>query len=154
MEIFKELSESEKSLLVESLQEVSVENGTAIVKQGDSGDAFYIIKTGSVRVEAVKDGKTTIIKEHLGPSDYFGEMALLKDETRMASVIASAPTVVMKLDRATFTSLLGANADILTREADRRKREVEKAQRAPILMKDLKLLSILGVGTFGRVKLV
>jgi len=64
--------------------------------------------------------------------------------------------VCMKLDRATFTSLLGANIgnDILTREADRRQRETEKAQRPPILMEHLQLSKILGVGTFGRVKLV
>jgi len=52
--------------------------------------------------------------------------------------------------------LLGENIghDILTREADRRQREIARAQRPPILMEDLKMFSILGVGTFGRVKLV
>jgi len=157
MELFKELTESEKATLVESLKEVEFGEGTPVIKQHDVGDAFYIIKTGAVKVEAAdSEGVVTVIKDHLGPSDYFGELALLKDEPRMATVTATAATVCMKLDRSTFTALLGANIgnDILTREAERRQRETEKAQRPPIVMKDLQLSKILGVGTFGRVKLV
>lgn len=60
----------------------------------------------------------------------------------------------MKLDRATFSSLLGSMNDILQRGMMRREREVAKAQRPKILMSDLLPMKILGVGTFGRVKLV
>ena len=157
MELFKELSESEKSTLVDALVEQPFESGEAIINQGEAGDAFYIIKSGGVRVEATnEENVTTVIKEHLGPSDYFGEMALMKDEPRMATVTATAHTICMKLDRATFQQLLGENIghDILAREAERRQREIDKAQRPAILMSDLKQLAILGVGTFGRVKLV
>ena len=103
------------------------------------------------------DGKAQIIKDRLGPSDYFGEMALLKDEPRMATVsrdgflvvlfrfcrfarmprpqvTATSVTICMKLDRTTFTSLLGENIghDILTREAERRKREVRSTTSARV----------------------
>jgi len=158
MELFKELSESEKATLVESLLEEKFENGSSIISQGEKGNAFYIIKAGGVRVSKTNDetGDVTIVKDHLGPSDYFGEMALLKDEPRMATVTATSNAICFKLDKKVFVSVLGENIgnDILTREADRRKREVERAQQAPILMEDLKQLAILGVGTFGRVKLV
>ena len=157
MELFKELSPSEKATLVDALVEEPFEQGTPIVKQGEQGNAFYIIKAGGVRVESTNaEGGTTLIREHLGPSDYFGERALLKDEPRMATVTATARTICMKLDRATFTTLLGANIgnDILQREADRREREIERMNRPAIHMADLKLMTILGVGTFGRVKLV
>ena len=60
----------------------------------------------------------------------------------------------MKLDRATFNSLLGSMNDILQRDMQRREREAAKAQRPKIQMHELKQLTILGVGTFGRVKLV
>mgnify|MGYP001179919512 CR=1 FL=1 len=151
MELFKELSPTERATLVENLVEVTYEKGDAIIKEGEKGDAFYIVKSGHVDVSSTKDGTVNKFAE-LGPSDYFGEMALMNDEPRKATVTASAHVVVMKLDKKTFKEL--APADMLTREAERRKREMEKAQRPPILMKDLKLLSILGVGTFGRVKLV
>ena len=51
------------------------------------------------------EGNETTIKDQLGPSDYFGEMALLKDEPRMASVKATSASVCFKLDRATFISV-------------------------------------------------
>jgi CRP-like cAMP-binding protein len=155
MEMFKELGESEKTLLIESLQEETFAFNEEVFAQGAAGDKFYIIKTGSVKVSAVdKAGKATVIKEKLGPSEYFGEMALLSNDKRMATVTATSPTVCMVLPRKTFRELLGEGHDIVAREAENRRREVERAQRPPILMSDLKQLAILGVGTFGRVKLV
>merc|ERR1711988_1284880 len=59
----------------------------------------------------------------------------------------------MKLDRKTFAQLLGGE-DILAREAMRRQAELDKASRPKIPMDKLHHLAILGVGTFGRVKLV
>lgn len=60
----------------------------------------------------------------------------------------------MKVDRQTFNALLGSMSDILQRDMHRREREAAKAQRPKIKMSELKLMTILGVGTFGRVKLV
>lgn len=60
----------------------------------------------------------------------------------------------MKVDRNTFNALLGSMSDILQRDMQRREREAAKAQRPKIKMNELKQLTILGVGTFGRVKLV
>ena len=109
MEIFKALTDNEKALLVDSLIEEKFENGAPIITQGAAGDSFYIIKAGSVKVtKADADGHEQLIKDKLGPSDYFGEMALLKDELRMASVTATSPTVCLKLDRKDFAQLLGA----------------------------------------------
>ena len=157
MEIFRELSDTEKGLLVDSLVEIPYKTTEPIITQGEVGDAFYIIKTGSVAVLRTNEaGEQQVVKDKLGPSDYFGEMAMMKEEPRMASVVATSPTVCMKLDKSTFQSLLGKDIgrDILKREADRRAAELERASRPKILMSELKQLSILGVGTFGRVKLV
>eukprot|EP00966_Prymnesium_polylepis_P256108 5915994-Prymnesium_polylepis.1 len=60
----------------------------------------------------------------------------------------------MKLDKSTFEGLLGSMNEILERDMVRREREAAKAQRPKIKMNELKQLTILGVGTFGRVKLV
>ena len=79
---FKELKEGEKSVLIESLVEESFDNATDIIRQGTQGDSFFIIKSGSVKVWKDVDGKKTIIKDSMGPSDYFGEMSLMNDEPR------------------------------------------------------------------------
>jgi len=72
----------------------------------------------------------------------------------MASVISTSTTTVMKLGRGTFQALLGPMDEIIRREAKRREQELVRAARPEVRMEDLKVLSILGVGTFGRVKLV
>ena len=72
------LSPSEKATLVDALVEEPFEQGTPIVKQGEQGNAFYIIKAGGVRVESTNaEGGTTLIREHLGPSDYLALFLLL-----------------------------------------------------------------------------
>jgi CRP-like cAMP-binding protein len=155
MEMFKELTDNEKTILIDALKEEHFESGVEILTQGTAGNSFYIIKSGSVTVTAKdSEGNVKTIKDTLGPGTYFGEMALLSDQPRMATVSATSATICMKLDRSTFKSLLGDAQDIVAREAETRKRELERAQRPPILMDDLKQLSILGVGTFGRVKMV
>jgi len=80
--------------------------------------------------------------------------AIAKSEPRMATVTALSELVCMKLDRDTFTSLLGSMQDILERDMLRREREAAKAQRPKIQYAELEQRAILGVGTFGRVKLV
>jgi len=154
MRIFKDLTEPEKATLIDALVEEQFAEGAKIIVQGTPGDSFYIIKTGSVKVTRMDEqGEEKVIKDKLGPSDYFGEMALLKDEPRMATISATSATVCMKLDRKTFSALLGGQ-DLLAREQERREAELAKASRPKISMSELKHLAILGVGTFGRVKLV
>ena len=72
----------------------------------------------------------------------------------MATITATTEVVCMQLARDTFVSLLGPLSTILNREAEVRKKEAEAAKKPIIHMKDLKVHNILGVGTFGRVKLV
>ena len=157
MEMFKGLSTPQQTVLVDSLTEEKYAKDEHIIEQDEEGDAFFIIVSGSVRVTR-RDPATDafiLIKDKLPPGAYFGEMALLQPEgRRMATVTANEPTVVMSLDREKFQELVGSMSDILQRETERRQRELEKASRDPILMEDLEVIKVLGVGTFGRVKLV
>lgn len=83
------------------LDEVDIEEGTVIFQKGDFGDSMYIIANGEVRIE---DAEKTL--NVLDAGAVFGEMALLDPEPRMAAVIASAPTKLLRLDHADFTELL------------------------------------------------
>nr|CAD7393106.1 unnamed protein product [Timema cristinae] len=79
-------------------------------------DDFYIIVDGTALVLQYRsEGEETMEVGRLGPSDYFGEIALLLDRPRAATVIAKGPLKCVKLDRARFERVLGPCADILKR---------------------------------------
>jgi serine/threonine-protein kinase len=80
--------------------------GTVIVKEGDPGDAAYMIVNGRCRAFRKVDGREENLAV-MGPGDVFGEMALLLDEPRAASVAAMDRVTVLVLDKATMTEGLG-----------------------------------------------
>uniref|UniRef100_A0A0N5AIH6 cAMP-dependent protein kinase type I-alpha regulatory subunit n=1 Tax=Syphacia muris TaxID=451379 RepID=A0A0N5AIH6_9BILA len=84
---------------------------------GQPGDEFYIIVEGEADVlQKRTDDAPFEIVGHLGPSDYFGEIALLLDRPRAATVVAKTPLVCVKLDRARFERVMGPVREILQRD--------------------------------------
>jgi CRP-like cAMP-binding protein len=75
--------------------------GASLVKQGEAGDAFFVILEGSAKVVV---GTRTI--NRLMPGDYFGEISLLDGGERSASVISETPLKVLIIERAKFLRLL------------------------------------------------
>jgi CRP-like cAMP-binding protein len=80
---------------------VNIGPGETILEQGDIGDAFYAI--GSGQVEVLKDGEVVAT---LGTGDYFGEVALLLDVPRTATVRTKTPVRVFRLERKGFDRLV------------------------------------------------
>jgi serine/threonine-protein kinase len=80
--------------------------GDVIIREGDTGDAAYIIVSGSCRAFRHVDGREETLTT-MGPGDVFGEMALLLDEPRAASVQAVDDVTLLVLDRATLSEGLG-----------------------------------------------
>jgi CRP-like cAMP-binding protein/Zn-dependent protease len=76
---------------------VNVPPGEAIIEQGDEGDAFYAIRAG--QVEVVQDD---VLLRTMGPGSHFGEIALLTDVPRTATIVAKTPVRVFRLPRAGF----------------------------------------------------
>jgi len=84
-----------------------VPDGTAVVRQGEVGDRLYIVKEGEAEVVARgEDGEETEVAM-LSKNDYFGEIALLRDVPRTATVRARGPVELYALGRQHFQNLLG-----------------------------------------------
>lgn len=127
--ILESLEKWERYTVADALEPCSFEDGETIVKQGEPGDDFYIIVEGRAvvlqqrssaaaaagGVGGLVDTEPPVEVGHLGPSDYFGEIALLLDRPRAATVVARGPLKCVKLDRARFERVLGPCADILKR---------------------------------------
>ena len=99
MPLFKPLPATTIDELALNLIQVRVDAGTEIVREGDHGDRFYVIESGEVDVSA--NG------EHLGTmsaGDHFGEIALLRDVPRTATVIAKNDVSLYALERNEFLS--------------------------------------------------
>jgi hypothetical protein len=95
--IFAPLPGSTLEQLAGALEEVRGPAGEEIVRQGDPGDRFYLIKDGVLDVYI--DGN---LLQSLGPGDSFGEIALLRDVPRTATVRAKSDAVLYALDRRDF----------------------------------------------------
>eukprot|EP00002_Diphylleia_rotans_P033499 TRINITY_DN7130_c0_g1_i1.p2 TRINITY_DN7130_c0_g1~~TRINITY_DN7130_c0_g1_i1.p2 ORF type:complete len:1117 (+),score=203.68 TRINITY_DN7130_c0_g1_i1:4043-7393(+) len=113
--ILEPLSRSQRFRVVDSMEELFFEAGDYIIKQGDKGDAFYILKEGVATVfRNPSEGEPIIELKRLDPGDYFGEIALLTDKPRAANVQArSARTRVLRVSSETFTRQMGPCEDIL-----------------------------------------
>ncbi|MGH2675735.1 MAG: cyclic nucleotide-binding domain-containing protein, partial [Actinomycetota bacterium] len=81
---------------------INVPPGETIIRQGEQGDAFYAV--GSGQVEVIEDGHSVGV---LGPGSFFGEVALLLDVPRTATVRARTPVRVYRLERDGFDRLVG-----------------------------------------------
>ena len=76
--------------------------GTDIIRQGDVPDKFYIITRGQVEVVLQPPDGLDAVIDHLGPGDFFGEVGLLNQSRRMATVRAETAVDVMAMDYQTF----------------------------------------------------
>jgi len=117
--ILAPLSKYERLTVADALEPANYDDGDVIVKQGDPGDTFYIIVEGEVKVTQTRDDVSTPREvARLHTSDYFGEIALLTNRARAASVISVGGVKVVRLDRDRFNRVLGPCEDILRRNME------------------------------------
>jgi len=104
--LLEDLDERELAWVGARLAWSRVDGGACLVRQGDAGDAAWLIRSGRFHVtsRAGDDEERTVA--WLGPGDIVGELALLTEHTRTASVWASRDGVVARLDRDAMDSLL------------------------------------------------
>jgi CRP-like cAMP-binding protein len=119
--MFAPLSIAAKEQVAAKLVPVSVAVGDTVIRTGEIGDRFYIVASGALDIDA--PGR----RVNAGPGDYFGEIALLWEIPRTATVTATADSVVYALERDAFlTAVTGHSA------AHAAGREVVEARMAPV----------------------
>uniref|UniRef100_H2YAV2 cGMP-dependent protein kinase n=1 Tax=Ciona savignyi TaxID=51511 RepID=H2YAV2_CIOSA len=168
--ILKQFSNSKLSKITDALEEDTFQKGDYIIREGESGETFYIIVEGTVKVTTMSreytdstedpSQKETFIR-NLGKGDYFGEKALRSESgIRGANVIATSPTVRCgTLDKKFFLQLIGTLAD---KDWDAHNSSVSSSGSSTnsltsfegMTLNDFEFVGVLGVGGFGRVELV
>jgi CRP-like cAMP-binding protein len=98
--LFKRLPKDQHPLLAAACVQVDFAADATIIQQGDTGNEFFIIKSGKADVIINGDQVAT-----LKTGDYFGENALLRDEPRLATIKAAEPLTAFKITRDKFTEL-------------------------------------------------
>ena len=86
---------------------LTVPLGTAVIRQGDPGDRYYVLADGAVRVD--QDGAT--LRSLDTPGDGFGEIALLREVPRTATVTTTRASVLFAVDRAPFLAAVTGHPD-------------------------------------------
>lgn len=104
--LFRELTPGEMDTLISIAQEKMVKKDEMIFKEGDIGDAFYLIVSGSVRISTIVPGVGEEALAVLKEGEYFGEMALIDDAPRSASAIANEDVILLLIEKKQFRKLL------------------------------------------------
>lgn len=140
--LFKNFNHRKLEELSKVVQEVQFFDKDKIIKEGEEGDKFYIIKSGKIDIHV----KGNYIRS-LSTNQYFGERALFFKEPRSATATATNDVVCYVVEKSDFLNLLEENL----------KQYLEKKlflQDNTVEMKDLECFSELGSGNYGNVCLV
>ena len=117
--ILESLDNVERHKLIDSITEVKFKAGDYIIKQGEPGHKFYfVVEVTAVAKKAANKEEEPVEVFKYKAGDYFGEIALLKNEPRAASIIADTDVTALYLNRQMFNRLLGPLKDILKRNME------------------------------------
>ena len=128
--LFASLDEQQLSVLVRSIARRSIGRNVRIIGAGDPTDSLYIVISGRLKVLMGDEQGREVILSILGPGEFFGEMGLLDDRPRSASVVSLEPCELLSISKSDFKRSLAENFEMsLTvmrglvkrlREADRK----------------------------------
>jgi cGMP-dependent protein kinase len=100
VDVLKRLPEADRPNLIKALKDADFAPGEVIITQGEDGNAFFVIRSGVAKVE--------VNGAHVGElktGDYFGELSLIRNEPRMATITAVEKTCTKKISREDFINL-------------------------------------------------
>ncbi len=110
--LFAGLPSEALEALVEHLQLVPLGKDEMLFREGDVGDALYVIVEGEVSVQA--EGPPRVEMARLGAGSFIGEVALMTDQPRSATVTATADSELLRIDRGTLARVLANHGEVLT----------------------------------------
>src|SRR5437868_5791069 len=128
--LFQLLDDNERAELAAQHDVASFASGEVIFEYGEPGDSIFVISSGEVEVFFKNDTGERIVLEVATRGDFFGELSLLDNGTRSASVLATQDTDAMRLDRGDLEKFLGlhpqAAMDLLGAMGKRHRVTVER----------------------------
>lgn len=104
--LFAELEAPELALVHQESETVSLQPEQVVFREGEPGDALYALISGSVRVVRKRPSGEEEVLALLSPGECFGEISLVDDESRSATVIANEPSELIRIRRETFNRLV------------------------------------------------
>merc|ERR1719261_2433326 len=102
--LFTALNEEQRSDVFSSMERFDVSKGQVVIRIGEMGDFFYVVDRGSFNVFKEDESGDPLYK--YSPGGSFGELALMYNSPRAATVIAASNASLWRLDRATFRNVL------------------------------------------------
>ena len=110
--LFNSLNPRQLEQLAKRVIGRNYEAGQTIVSQGAVGEGFFVVQSGHAEAVVERADGTKSVVNTFGPTSYFGELALLDDGPRTASVIATEPTRCLALTRWDFQSALREDSEM------------------------------------------
>lgn len=141
--LFSSFSDLQLSQILSAVQHRSYPRGTFILRAGEETDALYLILSGRVKVLIPDEEGHEVILSIMGPQDFFGEMGLLDDQPRSASVESLESCEMLRLTKAGFTNIIKDNFELamsIIRNLVRRLRDADR-----------KIESLALIDVYGRV---
>jgi len=131
--ILKDLSKEELGKVVDALEPETYVEDDVIIEQGEAGNSFYLMVKGDCVVTKTENNTKQEVGK-LKQGDYFGELALLTDSPRAATVTALGDVECVVLDVHAFNRLLGPCKDVLKRNAGAYKQYEQKLEKEGMRM--------------------
>ncbi|MFL6258019.1 MAG: DUF1003 domain-containing protein [Pyrinomonadaceae bacterium] len=111
IELFEFLSGEDRRALAEVVDLVSLSAEQTLFRAGDPGESLYLVRSGEVELSIQDNVGQKITLDTAGPGDFFGEIALLDEQSRTATAVALADTELIELDRGDLLLLFSKKPD-------------------------------------------
>ena len=105
--MFKTLEEKDMNIVIDAMEERKYNADDVVIQQGDDGSELYVVYEGELNCSKIFSGKTesTFLKKY-NPGEVFGELCLLYNTPRAASIVSNTNCVLFSLDRETFNHIV------------------------------------------------
>ena len=104
--LFRNYQADQHAAIVEGFEHIDVSLGEVLIRQGDPGEYFYIIESGEVDIHMESAGFKIKVGRTLTTGDYFGELALMYNTPRAATVVCTVPGVLWRMSRQTYRTIV------------------------------------------------